>query len=80
MSIHFQIHGAHNTTRFYTCYNENLLKRVISKLFSSDESIKTNIFVLKSIGAPIAMSIRVISLMDIETNWFLGNKYIYRKK
>jgi hypothetical protein len=26
------------------------------------------------------MSIRVISLMDIETNWFLGNKYIYRKK
>jgi hypothetical protein len=77
MSIHFQIHGANNTTRFFTCYNENLLRRVISKLFSSDETIKTNMFVLKSIGDPIAMSIRVISLMDIETNWFLGNKYFY---
>ena len=76
MKVHFQIHGTANTSRFYTVSNENILKRIISKIFSSNESINTNIYLVKSIGEPVAMSLRITTILEIQANWYLGKKII----
>ena len=76
MTLHFQLHGATSSSRFYQCSNENLLKRIISKIFSSDETMKANIFTLHSIGEPLAMSVRVEGIFEKEVNWYLQRAVI----
>lgn len=42
------------------------------KAFSKEEYMKTSIFVLKSIGQPVSLSLRVVSVLNPLIHWYLG--------
>lgn len=60
-----------STSRFYTTKTDSFFKRLISTLFKPDKSITTNFFVLQSIGEPVAISLRVVALFDLQINFYL---------
>jgi hypothetical protein len=61
-----------SSTRFYTCHYDNFLKRIYTKTFSKEEYMKTSIFVLNSIGEPVSISLRVVSMLNPLIHWYLN--------